>query len=100
LAVRIDSSFTQAATPRSPTFWPAATPATPGAEQINIAKISKALLERLHEAARPRRRSEKAERANIPCLLRLHGERRSEDQSEDQRDRLARHPCFFFKMNP
>ena len=46
---------------------------------FNVAKIPKALLERLHEAAGRWRRSEKADRANITCRLRLGGERRGEE---------------------
>ncbi len=44
-----------------------------------------------------------ADPRNLPRRLRLGGERCDKDgenESEDQPDRLACHPCLFFKMNP
>jgi hypothetical protein len=58
----------------NPDVWP-----------FHVAKIAEALPERLHEAADRRRRSEKADRANIARLLPLGGERRGEE-AEGKRD--------------
>lgn len=60
----------------------------PDVLSFDIAKISKAVLERLHEAASRRWRSKKANDTNIPLVLRLDRERRGEEatcQGADER---------------